>query len=305
MAKIMNDSSPLDRAVPGLVQRTPEWLAARRSGIGGSDAAAVLGLSPWRTPFEVWAEKAGYMVPAEFAESEPMRWGRLLEPIILTQYERRRDTVVTVVGMLRHPDIPWLICSPDGVAGDRIVEVKTTRSAAGWGEQGTDEIPPHHLVQAHHNLIVSGAAVCDMPVLIGGSDERLYHVEPDQTLHAQILEQEADFWHAVERREPPPPKNVGDAVRRWGRASRPGAILANPDIVSAVEMLRAIAAQVKEGEALADELKMKIMAELGDKGDTLIDDAGRVLASWKLDKGRAGYTVGPKEPSRRFLLKGE
>src|SRR6266550_3924413 len=251
---------PLDRVVPGLAQRTPEWLAARRTGIGGSDAPAVLGLSPWRTPFEVWAEKTGDLAVDEREPNEAMNWGTILERAILNEYSLRSGVETVEVGLLRHPDNPWLICSPDAVAGGRIVEIKTTRSASGWGDQGTDEIPLHYLVQVHHNLIVSGAALADVAVLIAGSDFRLYHVEPDLTLHAQILDQEAAFWASVQALEPPAPKSVGDAVRRWGRMSHPGSVVAAPEIVSTVEMLRAITAEMKDQEALSDELKMKIMA---------------------------------------------
>src|SRR6266550_2596225 len=201
---------PLERAVPGLVQRTPEWLAARRTGIGGSDAPAVLGLSPWRTPFEVWAEKTGDLTVDEREPNEAMNWGTILERAILNEYSRRSGVETVEVGLLRHPDLSWMICSPDAVAADRIVEIKTTRSSSGWGDQGTDEIRLHYLVQVHHNLIVSGAPLADVAVLIAGSDYRIYHVEPHDALYAQILDQDAAFWASVQALEPPPPKSVGD-----------------------------------------------------------------------------------------------
>lgn len=297
--------SILDRAVVGMRQRTPEWHAARRAGIGGSDAPAVLGLSPRATPFEVWLDKTSAL-PSSSHEDETMVWGRVLEPAIRGEYQRRSDAQVVEVGLLRHPDFPWLICSPDGVSGERILEIKTARHGAEWGDQGTDEIPLHYLVQAHHLLIVSGAAVVDVAVLIAGSEYRLYHVEPDTALHTQIIDQEWDFWHnRVERHDPPPVRTIGDAVRRWGRLARAGAVVATPPLVSAVESLRQVKTSLKEGERHFDELKLGIMAALGDAGDTLIDDAGQVLATWKLTKGRAAYTVKAMEPFRQFLLKGQ
>ncbi len=306
----MTDPSPVDilsRAIPGILQRTPEWLATRRTGIGGSDAPAVLGLSPWSTPYEVWVDKTGDQGgyrPKPEPISEAMKWGVLLERAILEEYGRHsRFNMVRAVGMLRHPDIPWLICSPDAVAGDRLVEVKTTRSSAGWGEQDTDEIPLHHLVQCHHNLIVSGAAVVDVPVLIAGQDYRLYHVEPDPRLHERMIEQEAEFWRRVRDLDPPPPKNTGDAFRRWGRASRAGSVFASREAIEAISLMRQYTAEIKMCEQLVDEQKTKLMTVLGDNGDTLLDDSGNVLATWRVDRGRKGYTVEPKEPSRRFLLK--
>ncbi len=300
----MRSASILDRAVPNVWQRTSQWLALRRTGIGGSDAPAVLGLSPWSTPYDVWEDKTGEAA-AKFPDSEAMIWGRVLETAILGEYRRRTGLPTTEVGLLRHPGTPWLICSPDAVVpqDNAIVEIKTTRHSAGWGDEGTDDIPLHYLVQVHHNLIVSGAARADVAVLIAGSEYRLYHVEPDPELHAQMLDQETEFWRAVERREPPAPKNIGDAVRRWGRIAHPGGIVATRELVSAIEMLREIRSGIKEDEARSDQLKMEIMAALGETADTLVDDAGNVLCTWRMDKGRASYTVAPKEPSRRFLVK--
>jgi putative phage-type endonuclease len=63
-----------------------EWLAARRTGIGGSDIAAILGLSPWRTPLDVYRDKVD---GAEQPETEAMRWGRLLEDVIAREYAVR------------------------------------------------------------------------------------------------------------------------------------------------------------------------------------------------------------------------
>ncbi len=295
----------LDRAVPNIEQRTPQWLALRRTGIGGSDAPAVLGLSPWVTPYAVWADKTGD-AGAFSPDSEAMIWGRVLEAAILGEYRRRTGLPTVGVGLLRHPNLSWLICSPDAIIpqNDAIIEIKTARHGAGWGAEGTDDIPLHYLVQVHHNLIVSGAARADVAVLIAGNEYRLYHVEPDPDLHSQMLDQETSFWRSVQTRDPPPPKNFADAMRRWGRAARPGSVVATRELVTAVEVLHQIHASIKEGEAHSDELKMEIMAALGDDGDTLVNDSGTVLATWRLDRGRAGYMVEPKEPTRRFLLKG-
>lgn len=298
---------PLAKAeiIHGIHQRTPEWLAARRAGIGGSDAAAVLGLSPWRTPAEVFDEKIGTTLDAPIS-NEAMEWGTLLEPVILSEYQRRTgQSVAGTYGLLRSIERPWMLLSPDAITLEgRIVEIKTTRSGNGWGEPGTDEIPIHYLAQVHHALIVTGAPVCDIAVLIAGSDFRLYHVEADLALHADMIEQEEAFWRLVETRTPPAIVSVSDAVRRWGRAGRVGAVVAGREIVDLVEKLRDLRGGKAILEADEDKIKAQIMAALGETGDTLVDDGGHILATWKLDKGRNGYTVQPSAPSRRFLLKG-
>ena len=300
-------------------QGTPEWLAARRLGIGGSDAPAILGVSPWLTPFDVWADKTG-LQDGVVVETEPMRWGTIMEPLVRAEYERVTGLCVHVVGDIqRHPQHPWMLGSLDGRAEDgRIVEIKTTRNGQGWGEPGTDEIPLHYLPQVHHYLIVTGAPLADVVVLIGGSDFRIYHVEPDPELHGQIIEAEAQFWDRVQRQQPPEAVTLRDAVRRWGRLERAGAVTASTEVIAAVEALRSLKAEADAIEARQEAAKAVVMKVLGDVGDSLFDDAGHLLATWKLSKGAsrldakaiaaahpeiASKFTTTSAPSRRFLLK--
>jgi putative phage-type endonuclease len=291
--------------VSDIVPQSPEWHALRRTGIGGSDAAAVLGISPWTTPYRVWAEKVGEPIePIEVTEE--MRWGSLLEPLILHRYMETTQRLMSHPGFVRHPKFAWLIGNIDAAsAGEdyRIVEAKTARTWQGWGEPSTDEIPEHYLCQVHHYLIVTGAPLADVAVLIGGSDFRIYTVEPDPAIHADLIEREAAFWDRVQKREPPDPISADDAQRRWGRVSRIGQVSADQETIEAVERARALQKAIKNyGEAL-DSGKLAIMSALADRGDTLVDSDGNVLATWKIDNGTKGYTVAPREPRRRLLIK--
>ena len=73
-----------------------DWLKERMAGIGGSDAAAVMGLSKWKTPLDVFLEKRGE-IATDFVDSEPMKWGRLLEPVVRQEYAERSGEVVRLV----------------------------------------------------------------------------------------------------------------------------------------------------------------------------------------------------------------
>jgi putative phage-type endonuclease len=275
----------------------------RLTGIGGSDAPAVLGISPWATPYDLWLQKLQLAPPP--VTNEPMLWGKLLEPIIRDEYVRRTGRAVETVPMLRHPTREFMICHLDGrVDRTRILECKMARVAAGWGESGTDEIPLLYLVQVHHNLIVSGAQVGDVPVLIGGNDFRIYEVHADADIARELVEQESLFWRRVETREPPDPVNTADAVRRWGHLTATGTVVATEADLFALERLHQIRKQSKLLMAEADEAQLHLMEALGERGDHLVDEAGTLLATWKLDKGRKGYSVAAREPARRFLLKG-
>jgi putative phage-type endonuclease len=276
----------------------------RRTGIGGSDAAAVMGLSPWKTPYDLWTEKLGEAEP--LAVSEPMRWGTLLEPVVAAEYCRRTSrTIEAAPTMLRATAWPWMIGHIDGrvVGESRILEVKTARTGIGWGEPGTDQIPLLYGAQVHHYLVVGGAEVCDVAVLIGGSDFRIYEIWRDDDIAGALIEQEHSFWKHVLDRSPPDPVNTRDALHRWGRLANAGAVVATEADIAAVTELRNLRNIKNEIEAAEEAAKIVIMRTLGEHGDTLVDLAGTPLVTWMLDKGRKSYTVEAREPNRRFLLK--
>jgi putative phage-type endonuclease len=292
---------------------TDDFHERRRTGIGGSDAAAALGISPWRTPYDLRVEKVNYtgslpITMVEPQQTEPMRWGTLMQPVIMGEYIRRtRNMVHEEPEMLRHSEHKWMLAHLDGrvvdLEQDRIVEIKTARDARGWGEPGSDEIPLHYLVQCHHYLAVSGATIADLAVLLGGSDFRIYTIHADDVIAQQLIDREAEFWRQVERREPPDPVNLHDAVSRWGRLLIEGAVEADAYELDAIESLRRFREQRKALEEAEEQAKVVVMQALGERGDTLVDANGTRLASWALDKGRRGYTVEAREPARRFLLK--
>ena len=281
---------------------TPE---ERRTGIGGSDAPAALGLSPWRSPFDLWEEKVGLAEPQ--AQNEPMLWGKLLEDVIRGEYARRTGFEVTYrKELIRHPTRPWQFVHLDGeVAHDyrRILEVKSARTQQGWGEPETDEIPQPYLVQCHHAMLVTDSEVCDVAVLIGGNDFRIYQVRRDADIEQQLTEGEAAFWEAVTSRVPPPPMHLRDVVKRWGHLRAGGDVVAGEQEERAIAILRRARELQKELTANEEAAKQAICEALADRGSNLINEYGELLATWKLDNGRKAYTVAPREPSRRFLLK--
>lgn len=294
---------------------TAEQLTERQSGLGGSDASAALGLSRWKTPLDLYYEKRGESAP--IAESEPMRWGNLLEPLVRQEYAERTGRVVRLpTETLRHPTHPFLLAHPDGVTDDRrLYEGKTARFGDGWGEPGTDEIPQEYLIQVQHYLLVLDLPVADVAVLIGGSDFRLYEVPADAELHTMLLDAESEFWNRVVTGEPPPPKTIEDVKRRF-RASRPGSVEASAEILAAVERLRLSKAHVADLATQAEADHVLIQAAMGEL-ESLTHD-GRTLATWKSAKGanrfdtaafKAAHAelylkfLAQSEPTRRFLLK--
>ena len=125
----------------------------RRLGLGGTDVAAVVGLNPYRTAWDVWAEKVGLVEPPELDHVPAVRWGKVLEPTIAETWagNDRRVDLVEPGSVLVHPERPWLRGTPDRLAVDQalVLEIKTAglRQAPFWGESGTDEIPEPYLAE--------------------------------------------------------------------------------------------------------------------------------------------------------------
>lgn len=255
----------------------------RTQGIGGSDAAAVLGISPHKTPLRVYQEKLGLCEPEP--ETPAMRWGKLLEDAVADEYAhvtgrkvRRRNVT------LRHEDHPFLTAhiDRDVVGGKRILEVKTANAFAHeWGPAGTDEIPPAYVVQVQHYLAVTDNDVCDVAALIGGQDFRLYEVQRDDDLIRMMLDEEVRFWREhVEPRVPPAPSSAAECSERWRRAVIGSTITANEAFLLDVQDLVVLKAQAKANKRMQDELRRRIFSALGDH-EAAVDETGSLVVTWK------------------------
>lgn len=188
---------------------TQEQLEARKQGIGGSDAAAAIGLSPYKTPLELYLEKRGEIKPPDLSDNPKVHFGEVLEEIIAQEYTRQTGRKVRRVNQtLYHPDYPWMLCHLDrSVVGGNgyALECKATSIKEGWGEEGTDQVPEPILIQCQHNLAVAGKRVMDVPVLISGWDWRLYSVPRDDEFIRLLIEEEACFQDMIVKGTPPEP----------------------------------------------------------------------------------------------------
>jgi putative phage-type endonuclease len=173
------------------VTGSPEWHAARRWGVGGSEIAAVMGLSPYESAFSLWHRKQGLVSPVE--ENPQMYWGTRLEPSICAEFALRHpERPVVPSATFAGRGRPWQIANPDRLILKReldypveLLEAKTARDDEGWGEECTDDIPVHYRAQCIWYLDVFGLTTCRVAVLIAGSDYREYVVtynEPEALL---------------------------------------------------------------------------------------------------------------------------
>lgn len=183
-----------------------EWHALRQTGLGGSDAAAIAGLNRYRGPYSVWAEKTARHV--ETVDSEAVRWGTLLEPVILAEWaERHQVRVEPEPCLLQSHEWPWMLANVDGLIDGAIVEVKTAglRQADRW----QTEPPIEYWTQGLHYCAVTGFRRCVFVCLIGGQELVEHTVDYSEASIDHLVRVEADFWRHVQD-DIPPPASVDD-----------------------------------------------------------------------------------------------
>lgn len=178
-----------------------EWLRYRKCGIGGSDVAAILGISKWNSAISLWLDKTNQTnEPVE--ENEAMQWGTIMEPIIRKHFaEVTGKTVVEVKAMLQHPEHPFMLADVDGLTTDdegnpAILEIKTASEykRAEW----ENDIPSYYQTQVQHYLCVTGVQKAFVAVLIGGNSFKVYEVDADTEIQAMLVAVEKDFWNKVQ-----------------------------------------------------------------------------------------------------------
>lgn len=199
-----------------------DWLSLRQHGIGSSDAAAAVGLNPYHSALELWMEKTGrgYREPQDESgnEDSPTYWGTLLEPIVAAHYTKRTgNRVRRINAVLQHPDpkLSWMRANIDreviGTPEVQILECKTAgiNGARLW----KDGVPEYVQLQVQHQLAVTGKAVADVAVLLGGQQLEIYRVPRDDTLIQHLITLEQEFWQAVLTETPPKADGTDSAER--------------------------------------------------------------------------------------------
>ena len=200
--------------VPTVGMSHEDWLRARKAGIGGSDAAGIVGLSPFEgaTPTALYYDKTSDEITPS-GTTEKMRWGTLLEPAVADEYARRHPgvTVKSYPYILRRPDAEYMIADLDRIcigANDELygLEIKTTGSDNGWGnvrDEDDSTVPMHYILQVQHYMAVTGLPYFDVACLIRGQHYVQRRVARNNTIIAKLMEIEHDFWRCVETRTPP------------------------------------------------------------------------------------------------------
>ena len=154
-----------------------EWLEERRTGIGGSDAAAVLGLNPWRSPLAVYMDKtAGRGDVAEDDMPEALWWGTEQESLVAKRFSQLTgEKVINDQNMYRSAEYPWALANIDRrVVGKHVgLECKTTE-VYNKTDFDDDEIPPTYYWQCQHYMAVLGWQSWYLAVKVGMARRSTY-----------------------------------------------------------------------------------------------------------------------------------
>jgi putative phage-type endonuclease len=252
------------------------------SGLGASEAAAALGLSPYESPRGIYLRKLGEAPEKE--ETEAMRWGLLLEPVILAEYEARtgnrvvsRQVFLGEEGVDGQPD---LFATLDGLTETQIpVEVKTISAwaARDIGDEAEDDLPDHWLLQAQQQMWLADAPSVDFAILIGGQRLEIRPVARNDELIATMRQGLFQFWEYVVRREPPPEIHVAD--RKLMHLIYPGCegeIDLSAADAAIVDRYQELGPVIKDSEELRNRYKASLLERLGSNAIGHLPD-GRVL----------------------------
>lgn len=227
-------SNPTPPSCPGDLAARAEffdsreaWLAARRSGIGGSEVAAALGLSPWKSPYALWAEKVGECED-EFEGNLNTRCGTLLEPVVRTLWQEERPGASIFYHpfwIVRNPALPFLYASLDWAFTEEgrlgVGEAKAP-VASGQVAKWEDGVPLEYQLQGQHGLLCSGREFTSFARLLPGHhgwDFSFVDIERHEGAQAMLVERLTEFWKLVETRTPPP-VDEHESTRRALRSKR-------------------------------------------------------------------------------------
>jgi len=199
-----------------------QWLSVRQGGIGSSDAAAAVGLCPYKSQLELWMEKTG-RTPVEDAPpgmDDPRYWGTLLEPYVAVAYSQQTDRKVRKVNaVLQHPTFPYMLANIDReVVGCPDVQILECKTAGEWGSKlWRDGVPEYIQLQVQHQLAVTNQQAADVAVLLCGQRLEIHRIERDEEVIARLMVLEARFWQYVTSDTEPPAdgsESAGHALRQ-------------------------------------------------------------------------------------------
>lgn len=273
---------------------TEQQKIERRTGIGGSDAAAVLGLSPWATPVDVWLDKTGRRAPKP--ETPQMRYGNYFEDYVAKLYQEETGRTVQRYNKMIHdgcllgnfdrlvvPEGEKIASYQGEIRTDTLLECKTSR------REWDGEVPIQYEVQVLHYLgLDARLQKADIAVLFRDSLKfEVFHIMRDDEAIDEMRGRLREWWEAyVVADRMPPPMNEEDCRKLWARSNPGKSVYATEEVAAKVAEYAVKNAEASKVKAELESLKGDICAALGD-AEILLGADGKPMVTWKSAKDSA------------------
>ncbi len=272
----------------------------RPFGIGGSDIGPLLGLSPYKTPLQLWAEKVS-LNPSASKDAIHLRFGHHVEPFIAQEYERQTGLrTVSHAPTIFHPDHGFMYAHVDRLVlaedetlaaeGQRIyaqtlLECKTASvfNRDEWGEPGSDQVPSSYLVQCVWYMAITQCKRADLAVLLGNQDFRIYQIHRDMELENLVLDHARQFWfdHVLSK-VPPSPVTEEDIRTLYPREVSGHVVEADHELLASLKSYKTTQTKISELTDQCDALRQEILKRMGEAEQITLNN--KVLATWKTSK---------------------
>jgi len=264
----------------------------RSKYIGGSDIGAILGLSRFRSPLEVWMEKTGK--ETKKVDSLPLRFGSYAEEFVASEYSRATGfELLHDDSIYLHPQHSFMSAHIDrfilgdeeGLPPTRILECKTANpfSSSDWGEVGSDQVPMSYLCQCIWYMAITAIDKTDLAVLFGNSDFRIYEIARDQGLEELVIAKATTFWNEhVLKDIPPPVQSEADCQILFSKGNPSKSIEAKEETLELAKRLQLLNREIDVREEEISSIKQSIMSQMGEA--ELLTYQGKTLATWKAPK---------------------
>jgi putative phage-type endonuclease len=289
----------------------------RSKYIGGSDIGAILGLSRYRTPLQVWMEKTGK--DTKKSDSLPMRFGSFAEGFVASEYSRATGfELIHDESIYIHPTHSFMSAHIDRFvlpksdlsnAGKRNSDTKSTRvnsindnkinpnlfsrilecktanpfATNEWGEAGTDHVPMSYLCQCIWYMAITGIDKTDLAVLFGNSDFRVYEITKDLELEELVIQKAMGFWHQYVLKDIPPPiSSEQDCQLLFSKSDSTKTVEASDETLELTRRLHILNGEITAYEKEISQIKQNLMNQMGSAETLMFKE--NVLATWKAPK---------------------
>lgn len=284
------------RTAVNLTAAKAEWLAERRTYVGATDVAAILGVHPYTSAHDVWLDKKGLK---DDESNVPMRLGVHIEGFIAKEYQNLTGGKVRKSRLYRHAKYGFCACNPDrdivltheGHTYKGLLECKSVGhwASKNFGQDGSDQIPEHYLVQVMWQLIITRADFVHLAALIDNRELRIFtytlhpelsgiaHVFPQDTVRSAFT-RVVKWWQCHVEGDVEPPLSGHDSDTEWMQDRRKGydngvKVLTDDETDRECVLLRRSTKRKERADFVVAERKNRIKAYMAQHGASELDSS--------------------------------